>query len=152
MPRWIVTDCLGLKKTAAGGAGAATAAKKHLARVWANIASSLDNKIEQLVDAKVLIWMPAHQSASAIGRAMKSNANPVTARDYRANRLVDGLAKLAASEGAAPKDTIRLIDSAECLVRHAAAQLAVATHNANNSKALKTKEDSTVVTVTRRDF
>ena len=65
--------------------------------------------------------------------------------------LVDGLAKLAAAEGAAPKETIRLIDSAEALVRHAAAPVAVATHNANNHKTAKIKEDGTVVSVTRRD-
>ena len=76
--------------------------------------------------------MPAHLTAAAIDNTLKPNASPVTAREWHANRLVDGLAKLAAADGAAPKATVQLIESAEALVRHAAAQLAVATYNASN--------------------
>ena len=130
----IVTDCLGLVKTAEHGTSAAVTSRKHLARVWGNISGSLDGKLEQLVTTNCFIWMPAHLTAAAIGNALKSNSSPVTARDWRANRLVDGLAKLAAADGAAPLTSVRLVDSAEALVRHAAAQLAVATHNANNHK------------------
>ena len=95
--------------------------------------------------------MPAHLSAAAIGHASKSNSSPVTARDWRSNRLVDGLAKLAASEGAAPRASVQLVSSAEALVRHRAAQLAVATYNANNHKSPIVKDDGTVVTRTLRD-
>ena len=147
----IVTDCLGLVKTAREGTGAAVTAKRQLARVWGNIARSLDGKIDRLVTDKALIWMPAHLAANAIGRARKSNDCPVTARDWRANRLVDGLAKLAAAEGAAPAASVHLLDSAEALVKHAAAQLAVATYNANNYKTVTLRDDGTSATHTRRD-
>ena len=146
-----MTDCLGLRHTAARGAHAATAAMKHLARVWTGIAAALDGDIQRLIDSKTLIWMPAHRTASDIGNALKSNDSPVTAREWRANRLVDGLAKLAAGDGAAPKATIALIDSAEILVRHSAAQLAVATYNANHHLTVKIKDDGTVIHCSTRD-
>ena len=150
-PHKIITDCLGLKDTAALGVHAATTTKMHLARTWAGIAESLDGDLEQLIRSNILVWMPAHRTANDIGNALKSNASPVTAKEWRANRLVDGLAKLAAAQGTAPKATVRLIDSAEALVRHSAAQLAVATYNANHHQVHKVKEDGTVVGFTIRD-
>ena len=147
----IITDCLGLVHTAANGTAAATTSKKHLARVWRHIAGTLDGRLEQLVSSNRLIWMPAHKSATAIGQACKSNASPVTARDWRSNRLVDGLAKLAANDGAAPQASVQLVQSAEALVRHKAAQLAVATFNANNHKWKTTRADGSLVTRTIRD-
>ena len=150
-PYRIVTDCLGLKSTAERGMDAATTAKKHLARIWAGIAEALDGNIGKLVNSNVLIWMPAHRTASDIGSALKSNGSPVTAKEWRSNRLVDGLAKLAARENEAPTATIELISSAEMLVRHSAAQLAVATYNANHHQTLKVKHDGSVVKCTTRD-
>ena len=123
----------------------------HLARVWSNIACALDWKIEQLVSTKTLVWMPAHLTDAAIGNISKSNRKLVTATDWRANRLVDGLAKHAAAQGAAPKSSTALIESAESLVKHAAAQLAVATFNANNHQVPKVKPDGTVTYCTIRD-
>ena len=76
--------------------------------------------------------MPAHQASSAIGSALKSTGTPITAIDWRANHLVDGLAKLAATEGATSSEEAELVKSADHLVRHCAGQLAAATHAANN--------------------
>ena len=103
-----------------------------LARAWARIAHHLDNRLEQLAVGRRLTWMPAHQPASAIGTARKSTGNPVTAIDWRANHLVDGLAKKAAAEGAATEQERMLVESAELLVKHCAGQLAAVTHSANN--------------------
>ena len=147
----IVTDCLGLVETASNGTAAAVTSRKHLARVWSNIANSLDGRIDSLFSNKALVWMPAHLTSVAIGQANKSNDSPVTARDWRANRLVDGLAKLAADDGATPVSHAKLVCSAEALVRHRAAQLAVATYNANNHKIEVVKEDGTVGSRTIRD-
>ena len=52
--------------------------------------------------------------------------------DWRANRLVDALAKTGAAIVAPAPGTIDLVTSAESLVRHRLAQLAQATHRANN--------------------
>ena len=61
------------------------------------------------------------------------------------------MAKHAATQGAAPKSSTALIESAEILVKHAAAQLAVATFNANNHQVPKVQPDGTVTHCTIRD-
>ena len=71
------------------------------------------------------MWMPAHQGAAAIDVKMKSNGHPINRIDWRANRLVDGLAKLSASANATPREQMKLIESAEYLTKHMAAQLSV---------------------------
>ena len=128
----IVTDCLGLLKTARAGKAAATTAKKSLARTWNLITHHMDGRVDKLAMARRLTWMPAHQTPAAIGNALKSSGAPITASDWRANHLVDGLAKLAAGNEATTSQEARLVSSAEHLVRHCAGQLATATHNANN--------------------
>ena len=128
----IVTDCLGLLQAAGKGLAASTTAKMSLARAWNIIAHLLDGNLGTLGQARKLTWMPAHQSAKAIGCAMKSTGTPITALDWRANHLVDGLAKRAAAVGATTEEETKLIASAERLVKHCAGQLAAATYRANN--------------------
>ena len=147
----IVTDCLGLLKTAEKGAAAATTAKKCLARTWNLIAHHVDGRLETLRESRKLTWMPAHRPPAAIGNALKSTGAPITALDWRANHLVDGLAKLAATEGATTKQEAKLVESAEHLVRHCAGQLAAATYAANNFKEKFTDADGREKTRTRRD-
>ena len=74
---YVVTDCLGLVKTAAKGAAAACTSKTHLARIWNHIAHLLDGYIEQMAASKSLFWMPAHQTVVAIGTRTKSNGSLV---------------------------------------------------------------------------
>ena len=95
--------------------------------------------------------MPAHKSPAAIGIALKSNGGAITAVDWRANHLVDGLAKLAATEGATSSHEAKLVSSAESLVKHCAGQLAVATHVANNVVEHYVDESGRNRTRTRRD-
>ena len=128
----IITDCLGLLRTAEAGAAAATKSGKQLARTWAVIAANLDGDIAAMTSAKKLVWMPAHQGVGAIGTAIKSNGKPITSLEWRANRLVDAIAKFEASRGMAPQTTVDLLTSATALVRHAAAQVGSATFFANN--------------------
>jgi len=52
--------------------------------------------------------------------------------DWRANRLVDAFAKTGAAIAAPSDETTALVKSAEALVKHRLAQLAQATHRANN--------------------
>ena len=138
----IVTDCLGLINTAASGIAAATTSRRHLARVWSHMADALDGKIETLVGSKLITWMPAHKSAADIGNRLQSNGSPITRIDWRANRLVDGLAKLAAASEAASEELVKLTSSADHLIRHAAAQWAVASYNVNNHKIVTEDCDS----------
>ena len=96
------------------------------------IGDCLNCDLQQLSSHDKLTWMPAHKPVSSIGHVKKSNGKVITAVEWRANRLVDGLAKLAAKSGEAPSSTVELPKSAESLAKFAAAQLGVATHAANN--------------------
>ena len=72
--------------------------------------------------------MPAHGSASSIGRAPDSNGNLVTAVMWRANRLVDLLAKAAAGEFQLKPFVLSQLAAAPLLVRHQAAVLGLLSH------------------------
>ena len=91
-----------------------------LARTWAHISERMDGRMQELMHQKLLVWMPAHKGTASIGTTLKSDNKAVTSVEWRANRLVDGLAKLAAANGAPAKNTVLLIESAEALVKHAA--------------------------------
>jgi len=75
----------------------------------------------------------------------------LTGVDWRANRLVDALAKLAAATMQAPKAVRNLLASGKVAVKHAAALLAVVTHYANNHKVPVQRPDGTWGTRTTRD-
>ena len=70
---------------------------------------------------------------------------------WRANRLADALAKLAAGRHRLPQWAAQKIGHAKQLALYSAAKLGVVTHRANHHKVLVTKEDGTVVTSTCRD-
>ena len=63
------------------------------------IASALDGDTTSMVEHKQLVWMPAHQPLSAVGHKELSNGKLLTVVDWRENRVVDALAKLAATRG-----------------------------------------------------
>ena len=147
----IITDCLGLLHTAEAGVTAATRSSKQLARTWAIIAGHLDRNISEMVTSKRLRWMPAHQGPGAIGVAIKSDGTSITVLEWRANRLVDAIAKAEASRGVAPQGTIDLLISATALVQHTAAQIGAATHAANNHVIVVQLESGKTVNKTVRD-
>ena len=63
--------------------------------------------------------------------------------DWRANRLVDLLAKLGANANAPSADIQKLLKSASVLAKHMAAQLGEATFVANNCKVQVEASDGT---------
>ena len=70
--------------------------------------------------------------------------------DWRANRLVDILAKNGAKAHGPREDVLMLVKSMTCMARHAAAQLGEATHVANNfPQEIISPEGKTVTKVTR---
>ena len=71
----------------------------------------MDGNIATLVEDGQLVWMPAHQPLRAIDSETLSNGNLLTGVDWRANRLVDALAKMAATTGKAPYAITRLLES-----------------------------------------
>ena len=150
-PPKLRTDCQCLLSTARAGVAQATGPDRPLARIWGLIATSLDGNIESIVERGILVWMPAHQPLSAIGNATLSNGKVLSGVDWRANRLVDALAKAAAETVRAPRPLRCLLESGRAAVKHRAAVLAVVTHAANNFKEPVLQPDGSWGTRTLRD-
>ena len=89
--------------------------------------------------------MPAHLPVSAIWHAMRSDGKAISPVDWRANRLVDALAKAAAATRQTPNEARVLIKSALSTLRFAGLRLGLVTYWANN------REDVSSHTVLRRD-
>jgi len=145
------TDCLVLLRVARAGLSEATKSSRPLAKIWEGIGHALDGNIQALVDSGALVWMPAHQGLGAIGNSSLSNGRTLTAVDWRANRLVDILAKLAASTREAPKSVARLLKSAQRAVRYTAAMLGNATREANHHGIDEVQDGGKVVRMFKRD-
>ena len=90
----IVTDCKGILDGLRAGADKIKNPKLALARTWRLIAFILEEDFEEA--ANLLTWMPAHTDVSSIGRVLDSNGAKITPVMWRANRLVDAYAKIAA--------------------------------------------------------
>ena len=131
----IRTDCQALLTTAIAGTSCATHHDRPLARVWNMIAHATDGEVDVLVSSGNLVWMPAHKSHHAVGSALLSNGTVLSTTDWRANRLVDCLAKAAAKSLAAPREVSAFLRSADAAAAHAACLLGIVTHAANNFRA-----------------
>ena len=135
------TDCMALLHTIRGSPAAAGAASKQLARIWRAVADTLGGCFRPLADAEHLIWMPAHTSTSAVGEVKLSSGARLTMIDWRANRLVDALAKMSALEAQNIPEALKLIKSSEVAVRYAAKLLGRTTHAANHHVTVVTDDD-----------
>ncbi len=147
----IKTDCLALLNTAQAGLVAAMTASKKLARVWGLIGTVLDGNLSHLADATILVWLPAHLGFNAVSRRVLSNGRLYTTLDWRANRLVDALAKAFANDMAAPKSLMDVVLSARVAQKHSLALLGCVTHRANNHVVAVTRDDGSTTSVTKRD-
>ena len=141
----------GLLQQLQRGAAGATDARRPLARLWGLIFAALDGSTPLDWIHRGFAWMSSHGSRAVVGHAMKSDGRPVTAIDWRANRLADGLAKQAAHRFRAPKELRDLLDTATRAVEHAAALLGLQTRAANNYPSTEWREDGTAHTTMRRD-
>ena len=150
-PPQMRTDCYSLLTMARSGTAAATDASRLLARIWSNIAHYLDQDISALADSRLLVWVPAHQTLAMVGEKKLSNGARLSLVDWRANRLADALAKLAATRWQAPAAALRLLDSAAALTRHAALSLGQVTFAANNHRTVVTDEFGLESVVISRD-
>ncbi len=142
---------MALLTTAKFGTASATHHSKPLARVWKLIAETLDVDISVLLQGDKLAWVPAHKSLTAVGEVKLSNGCRLTSVDWRANRLVDKLAKTAANELQCPKSTAELLVSAEAASAHAACLLGMVTFAANNHVEELVNEDGTTTRKVLRD-
>ena len=145
----MTTDCLSLLTTARAGSTAATAHNRVLARIWSEISWRLDGDVTALEE--LLRWQPAHLSLQAVGESKCSDGTRLTTLGWRANRLVDGLAKSAAQWFRADAATRALLRSTSCAVVHAAAVLGASTFAANNHCTTEVREGGKEVNVRKRD-
>ena len=114
----IKTDCMSIITAARRGTECVTDASRPLARLWRSIADSLDDDVGALVEQGALTWIPAHLTIRAVGERKLPNGQRLTMVDWRANRLVDILAKAGAKKFA-PADTVmKMLTSAAVLAKH----------------------------------
>ena len=126
----IVTDCKGIYDSCRMCPSSLTDHDKALARTWSLIVHALDNNFEEI--RQRLKWVPSHTAAANLSQTRDSDGLPITPLMWRANRLVDALAKRAAAGERAPSWAMQLIAEAGSLVRHAATKLGVITYGANH--------------------
>ena len=146
---FIVTDCKGILDSLQHAPQALTQHDKALARTWSLIRHTLDDDFS-IIRGR-LRWMPSHTSSGGICKAVDSTGQPITILMWRANRLVDGLAKIAAGRHRLPGWAFKMLGAASQLVKHAAAQLGVVTHRANNHKVSHLTDGGAMVTRICRD-
>ena len=103
-----------------------------LGRTWQHVLRALDGSLEQLRGK--LRWIPSHvpESTMRLRPPLDSTGAPLTTVRWRANRLVDLLAKRAAAAHRLPHEALALVSAATDAVRHSAALLGLITHGANN--------------------
>ena len=150
-PPTMRTDCLALLSTASGGDHMATDPRKKLARVWNQMVEILGTGLQQLAESDTLVWLPAHQSIASVGERKLSNGTRLTMLDWRANRLVDILAKHAAAVRQPPVAVERILRWAQAAVRHHAMLLGRVTHAANHFEVADTTADGDTVKRIIRD-
>ena len=146
----MVTDCLAILQVARAGMKKAGAAAMPLARVWGHLARLLDDDLSPLANGQ-LKWMPAHTSHKTFRQHCRSDGKSLSSVDWRANRLVDVLAKAAAEQHAAPTSTTNFLRDAEALVRFKAGMLGCVTHAANNCHVTAVGSDGITRTTVKRD-
>ena len=95
--------------------------------------------------------MPAHGAQCSIGRALMSNRVPISPIHWRANRLVDLLAKSVARPWRIKEDDRATIKDAEDTIAYSLAFLGAVTHAANHHKASVTRRDGSSYSATIRD-
>ena len=134
-----------------GGLADAADASRPLARIWLTIAHLLDGDFAALHSSGRLVWMPAHTSLASVAEVRLSNGQRLSCIDWRANRLVDALAKGAAFRGPAPAARVQVLGAAEKAVRHAAMLLGRMTHAANNVRTVSMGPDGKPIVHIRRD-
>ena len=150
-PPQMRTDCLALLTTAQAGHASATDPRRQLARIWCMISDALDGNLQCLGQDGMLVWMPAHQSIATVGEAKLSDGGRLTQLDWRANRLVDALAKAAAAGNQPPPAVAKILHSAKCAVKHSASLLGRVTHEANHHPTVVVGPDGQATTRICRD-
>ena len=95
--------------------------------------------------------MPSHRAAHGFGAALDSRGFPITAIMWRANRLVDALAKTAAAERRVPAQFYRCLADVQNYARYWIARLGVVTLAANRHTVTYWSKGGSTHTLVLRD-
>ena len=120
----VLDRCFCRSVRAAGGCGPAPLSAAN--------AQTFGEDVATLAFKDKLVWLPAHKSSSAIGEAKLSNGVRLSSVDWRANRLVDMLARVAAGHVGCEREVLGLLESAETVPRclhHAVLMLLLMLHH-----------------------
>lgn len=151
-PPCITTDCKTLLRGTRLCHKFAADHRRPLARAWARVANALDSHSAKEAATEQLCWMPAHRAAcTAIGRLVKSDGRKVSAIDWRANRLVDHMAKAAARPERAPEACRLMVQQALEAAEFGAAFAGTTTWAANNHRVAYQKADGATAYMVKRD-
>ena len=150
MPRTF-TDCQGILDGLAATPARLVDQHSKLARTWAMILQAVEDSADKVKEQ--VTWVPAHVTASRM-MALPPNTSagtPMTWRQWRANRLVDMVAKAAAEQTRLPPEANELMRKADALNTHAAAVLGAVTYAANNLERVTELPGGGQLTIIFRD-
>jgi len=148
-PPLVLTDCMAVLHTTRAGPAAAARGRNTDARIWKEISDITGGCYKMLLDK--LVWMPAHTSAALDHVRVKSNGRSLTTAEWRANQLVDTLAKRGALVSPLRNEADKVIKAAGGALQQAAARLGAVTLAANVHMVEGIKEDGTVFSFAKRD-
>jgi hypothetical protein len=137
----VITDCMNILTMLELGPELATSANRALARVWNLIFPAIDGEPYETLANQKVVWMPSHRTTASIGCIMKSNGKFITALDWRANRLVDKLAKLGAQQHCVPDLAIDTFNAASAAAEYCAALVGTVTFKANHHSIEVTRKN-----------
>ena len=147
----VITDCLGILNTLREGAACATAAMRRLARTWVMVFNILDHPSSVAHALSQTTWMPSHSAQSAIGVRLKSDGEPISPMDWRANRLADAAAKVGARAVRLPAAARILRGRMLNAYQHALVELAAVTVAANRHEVTVVSDNGEVQRILKRD-
>ena len=147
----VVTDCLNIVQTMKKGMKSDLGEKSPLARICQMVYLANDSADLSEEQLRELVWMPAHGSIASVGVATMSDGNKVSILQWRANRLVDLLAKSAAKPFRIHEKTRATLQDACDSLEFSLGMLGVATYAANNHKTSIQMPDGTTRSITLRD-
>jgi hypothetical protein len=147
----IITDCLGILDELERGSVHACSAARPLARLWVMVFGALDGSVGSRLRDGTFTWMPSHGNPGTIGISLRSDGQPITAIDWRANRLADALAKNAARGQRLARQARRFILDAAAAVEFAATRVGTTSYASNNCMRDVVLPDGTSTRVCCRD-
>ena len=142
---------MGILNSLSDGRAKATGCRRVLARVWSMIYGVLDSEADVHHAQCSVTWMASHGARNTIGIRTRSDGQPISSLDWRANRLADAAAKAAAASVRVNASTRILHDRIVIAYERALCELAAVTVAANRHEVVTVGIDGITVRTLKRD-